>query len=132
MDPKTFDDYLTALKDLYILEDIEAWNPNIRSKTAIRSTPTRHFVDPSLACCALGISPADLLGDLESFGLFFEDLAVRDLSVYATSLGGGPSGIIGTMPGWNAMPSSIWKMAGGARWKSNWAVWTTSRPGPHR
>ncbi len=88
MDPKTFDDYLTALKDLYIIEDVEAWNPNIRSKTSIRSTPTRHFVDPSIACCALETSPADLLGDLESFGLFFEDLAVRDLSVYAAFLGG--------------------------------------------
>lgn len=88
MDPKTFDDYLTALKDLYIIEDVEAWNPNIRSKTSIRSTPTRHFVDPSIACCALGTSPADLMGDLESFGLFFEDLAVRDLSVYAAFLGG--------------------------------------------
>ena len=88
MDPKTFDDYLTALKDLYIIEDVEAWNPNIRSKTSIRSTPTRHFVDPSIACCALGTSPADLLGDQESFGLFFEDLAVRDLSVYAAFLGG--------------------------------------------
>lgn len=88
MDPKTFDDYMDALKDLYIIEDIEAWNPNIRSKTSIRSTPTRHFVDTSIACRALGISPADLMGDLNSFGLFFEDMAVRDLSVYASTLGG--------------------------------------------
>jgi len=88
MDTKTFDDYMDALKDIYILEDIEAWNPNIRSKTSIRSTPTRHFVDTSIACCSLGIGPKDLMNDLESFGLFFEDMAVRDLSVYAEYLGG--------------------------------------------
>ncbi len=88
MDPKTFDDYMEALKDLYVLEDLPAWNPNIRSKTTIRSTPTRHFVDTSIACRALGISPNDLMHDLESFGLFFEDFAVRDLSIYANFLGG--------------------------------------------
>lgn len=88
MDPKTFDDYMEALKDLYVLEDLQAWNPNIRSKTSIRSTPTRHFVDTSIACRALGIGPQDLIHDLESFGLFFEDFAVRDLSVYASALGG--------------------------------------------
>ncbi len=88
MDAKTFDDYLEALKDLYILEDMPAWNPNIRSKTSIRSTPTRHFVDTSIACRALGVMPEDLLADLESFGLFFEDMAVRDLKVYAATLGG--------------------------------------------
>ena len=88
MDPKTFDDYMEALKDLYIIEDMEAWNPNIRSKTSIRSTPTRHFVDTSIACRSLGISPDDLMQDLESFGLFFEDMAVRDLRIYADTLGG--------------------------------------------
>lgn len=88
MDTKTYDDYMEALKDLYIIEDLEAWNPNIRSKTSIRSTPTRHFVDTSIACRVLGISPEDLKRDLESFGLFFEDFAVRDLSVYANALGG--------------------------------------------
>ena len=88
MDTKTFDDYLEALQDLYIISDIEAWNPNIRSKTSIRSTPTRHFVDTSIACRALNIFPEDLINDLESFGLFFEDLAVRDLSVYAGVHGG--------------------------------------------
>ena len=88
MDPKTFDDYMEALKDLYIVEDMAAWNPNIRSKTSIRSTPTRHFVDTSIACRALGVMPEDLHRDLESFGLFFEDMAVRDLKVYAGTLGG--------------------------------------------
>lgn len=88
MDPKTFDDYMEALKDLYVIEDLPAWNPNIRSKTAIRSTPTRHFVDTSIACRALGIGAEDLKRDLESFGLFFEDFAVRDLSIYANAIGG--------------------------------------------
>ncbi|MDD4033499.1 MAG: DUF4143 domain-containing protein [Bacteroidales bacterium] len=88
MDPKTFDDYMEALRDLYIVEDIQAWNPGIRSKTSIRSTPTRHFVDTSIACTALSISPEDLKRDLTSFGLFFEDFAVRDLSVYVSSLRG--------------------------------------------
>lgn len=88
MDPKTFDDYMEALKDLYVIEDLPAWNPNIRSRTIIRSTPTRHFIDTSIACRALGVSPNDLMNDLESFGLFFEDFAVRDLSIYANAIGG--------------------------------------------
>lgn len=88
MDPKTFDDYLEALKDLYILEDMQAWNPSIRSKTSIRSTPTRHFVDTSIACRALNVGPEDLMHDLETFGLMFEDMAVRDLQIYADTIGG--------------------------------------------
>lgn len=88
MDEKTFNEYLEALKDLYIIEDMEAWNPNIRSKTSIVSTPTRHFVDTSIACQSLSISPNDLLNDIKSFGLFFEDFAVRDLRVYASVLDG--------------------------------------------
>lgn len=88
MDSRTFDDYMDALKDLYIIEDIEAWNPNLRSKATIRTTPTRHFIDTSIACTALGISPDDLMNDLNSFGMFFEDMAVRDLVVYAAAIGG--------------------------------------------
>ncbi len=88
MDPKTFDDYMDALKDLYIIDDINAWIPNIRSKTSISSTPTRHFTDTSIACSALLIYPSDLKNDLKTFGLFFEDFAVRDLSIYAAALGG--------------------------------------------
>ena len=88
MDSRTFDDYIEALQDLYIISDIEAWNPNIRSKTSIRTTPTRHFVDTSIACRALNLFPEDLMNDLESFGLFFEDLAVRDLAIYAQAHGG--------------------------------------------
>lgn len=72
----------------YIIEDFEVWNPNIRSKTAIRSTSTRHFVDTSIACRSLGIGTEDLMKDLESFGLFFEDMAIRDLTVYAECIGG--------------------------------------------
>ncbi len=88
MDTKTFDDYMEVLQDLYIIEDMKAWNPNIRSKTSIRSTPTRHFVDTSIACRAIGVMPEDLLRDMESFGLFFEDMAVRDLRIYAGCLNG--------------------------------------------
>ncbi len=88
MDSKTFDKYKEALNDLYVIEDIPAWNPNIRSKTSIRSTPTRHFVDTSIACRSLGVGPEDLKKDLESFGLFFEDMSVRDLSIYANAIGG--------------------------------------------
>ncbi|MBQ8958598.1 MAG: ATP-binding protein [Bacteroidales bacterium] len=88
LDTKTFDEYLEALRDLYIIEDIAAWNPNIRSKTSIRITPTRHFVDTSIACRALNIFPQDLINDLVSFGLFFEDFAVRDLSIYASVYNG--------------------------------------------
>lgn len=88
LDAKTLDDYLRALTDLFIIEDMNAWNPNLRSKAALRSTPTRHFVDTSIAASVLGISPADLMNDLNSFGLFFEDMAVRDLKVYASALDG--------------------------------------------
>ena len=88
IDIKTLNSYLDALNDLYILEDMDAWNPEIRSKTSIRTTPTRHFVDTSIACRALGIGPEDLMNDLSSFGLFFEDMAVRDLRIYSEMLGG--------------------------------------------
>ncbi len=85
---KTFDEYADILTDLFIIEDMEAWNPNLRSKTVIRSTPTHHFVDSSIAAQALGASPADLMNDLNTFGLLFEDMAVRDLRVYAQTMNG--------------------------------------------
>lgn len=88
LDRKTYDDYMEALQDIFIIEDMPAWNPNIRSKTSIRSTPTRHFVDSSIACMALSIMPEDLMRDLNTFGLFFEDMAVRDLRIYSSSIGG--------------------------------------------
>lgn len=88
MDRKTFDGYAEALRDIFVLYDMSTWSPAIRSKTSIRSTPVRHFFDTSIACRALGTSPADLVSDLDSFGLFFEDLAVRDLTAYAEVQGG--------------------------------------------
>ncbi len=85
---KTFEEYADILTDLFIIEDMEAWNPNLRSKTVVRSTPTHHFVDSSIAAQALGASPADLMSDLNTFGLLFEDMAVRDLRVYAQTING--------------------------------------------
>ena len=80
--------YIDALKKLFVLEDAPAWNPNLRSKTAIQSSETRYFSDPSIATAALGISPKDLVNDLQTFGLLFENMAVRDLRVYADALDG--------------------------------------------
>ena len=88
LDENTIVDYIKALKRLYVIEDLKAWNPNIRSKAAIRTTDTRHFVDPSIGTAALGLGPKDLINDLQTFGLFFEDLVVRDLRVYAEALDG--------------------------------------------
>lgn len=80
--------YINALKKIYVIEEVPAWNPNLRSKTAIRSSDTRYFVDPSIATAALGIGPNDLINDLHTFGLIFETLCIRDLKVYAESLNG--------------------------------------------
>lgn len=84
----TVDSYVAALRALYVFEDLPAWTPSLRSKTRIATTPTRHFVDPSLAVAALGASPAILLKDLPTLGLLFESMAVRDLRVYAQTLKG--------------------------------------------
>lgn len=75
--------YIKALKSIFVIEDMTAWNPNLRSKTAIRTSDTRYFVDPSIGTAALGLGPNDLMNDLDTFGLFFETLCVRDLRVYA-------------------------------------------------
>jgi predicted AAA+ superfamily ATPase len=88
LDEDTVADYIKALKKLFVIEDLEAWNPNIRSKSAIRTSDTRHFVDPSIGTAALGLGPNDLMNDLDSFGLIFEDMAVRDLRVFAEALDG--------------------------------------------
>lgn len=88
LDEDTVADYIKALKKLYVIEDLAAWNPNIRSKAAIRTSDTRHFVDPSIGTAALGLGPNDLVNDLNSFGFLFEDMAVRDLRVYAEALDG--------------------------------------------
>ena len=88
LDSDTFDEYVKALNDLFIIKDIEAWNPNFRSKTSVISSPTRHFVDTSIAAGALNISPDDLINDPKTFGLFFEDFAVKELSIYAENIDG--------------------------------------------
>lgn len=88
LDEGTLDSYINALKNLFIIENSVAWNPNLRSKTAIRTRETRYFIDPSIACAALGIGPEGLLGDIKTFGLLFENLCIRDLRIYAQSIGG--------------------------------------------
>lgn len=85
---ETISDYVDALKKLFVLEDMPAWNPNLRSKTAIQSSDTRYFIDPSIATSALSLGPKDLMNDLKTFGLYFESMAVRDLRIYADALGG--------------------------------------------
>jgi predicted AAA+ superfamily ATPase len=85
---KTIYSYINAMKSIFVVEDMPAWNPNLRSKSAIRTSDTRYFVDPSVACAALGLGPNDLVNDLNTFGLFFECLCVRDLRVYAQAIDG--------------------------------------------
>ncbi len=84
----TIYNYIKALKKIFVIEDSLAWNPNLRSKTAIRTSDTRYFSDPSIATAALGLGPNDLINDLETFGLIFETLCVRDLRVYADAIDG--------------------------------------------
>ena len=88
MAPNTVSDYLDALSRAYVVEDLPAWNPALRSKTAIRTSPTRHFVDPSIGAAVMRWTPADLLRDFEVFGLQFESLCVRDLRVYVEAIDG--------------------------------------------
>ena len=80
--------YLNALRKIFVIEDMPAWNPNLRSKTAIRSSNTRYYIDPSIAVTTLGLGPGDLVNDLQTFGFLFETLCIRDLRIYADSLGG--------------------------------------------
>ena len=88
IDAETVASYLNALRKIFVVEDMPAWNPNLRSKTAIRSSDTRYYIDPSIAAAALGIGPQDLISDLKTFGFLFETLCVRDLRVFADALGG--------------------------------------------
>lgn len=88
LDYNTVYTYISALKKIFVVEDLPAWNPKLRSKTAIRTTDTRHFTDPSIATASLGIGPQDLLDDLQTMGLFFENLCIRDLRVFAEALDG--------------------------------------------
>lgn len=85
---ETIKSYLSALRKIFVIEDMPAWNPNLRSKTALRTSDTKYYVDPSIATAALGLGPDDLINDLNTFGLLFETLCIRDLRVYAESLYG--------------------------------------------
>ena len=86
---ETVASYVNALRKIFVVEDMPAWNPNLRSKTAIRSSDTRYYIDPSIAAAALGIGPSDLLNDLKTIGFLFETLCIRDLRVFADALNGG-------------------------------------------
>lgn len=88
IDSRTVASYINALKEMFVIEDMPAWNPNLRSKAAIRTTDTRYFIDSSIAAAALGISPDDLINDLKTFGFLFETMAIRDLRVYAEAIDG--------------------------------------------
>ena len=88
LDKKTFDSYVKIAEKLFLIEDLDAWTPSLRSKATIRTTSTRHFVDTSIAALSLNVTPNDLLNDAKTLGLMFEDLAIRDLRVYATYLDG--------------------------------------------
>lgn len=85
---KTVTSYIDALKRIFVIEDMKAWNPNLKSKTAIRTADTRYFIDPSIASSSLGFGPGDLINDLNTFGIMFETLAIRDLRIYAESIDG--------------------------------------------
>src|SRR5665647_187915 len=87
-DDNTIFSYINALKRIFVVEDLPAWSPNLRSKTAIRTSDTRHFVDPSIAVAALGFGPDDLINDLNTMGLFFESMCIRDLRVFSEALDG--------------------------------------------
>lgn len=88
LDDDTIISYLEALRKIFVVEDMPAWNPNLRSKTAIRTADTRYFVDPSIATAALGLGPVDLINDLNTMGFLFETMCIRDLRVYAEALNG--------------------------------------------
>ena len=84
----TITDYYNALKKIFVIDDVDAWNPNLRSKTAIRTTDTRYFVDPSIAVAALETNPEGLMNDMHTFGFVFETMCIRDLRAYVEAAGG--------------------------------------------
>lgn len=88
LDEKTMYSYLDSLQKIFVIEDSKAWNPNLRSKTSIRTTDTRYFLDQSIAAAALGVGPKDLINDLNTMGFLFENMCIRDLRVYADYLDG--------------------------------------------
>ncbi|MCH5245208.1 MAG: ATP-binding protein [Muribaculaceae bacterium] len=85
---ETISSYLSALRKIFIIEDMKAWNPNLKSRTAIRTSDTRYYVDSSIAVAAMGLGPSDLINDMKTFGLLFETLCIRDLRVFADALTG--------------------------------------------
>ena len=85
---ETVSSYISALKKIFVIEDVPAWNPNLRSKTAIRSSDTRYYTDSSIATAALGLGPDDLISDLNTMGLMFETMCIRDLRVFADAIRG--------------------------------------------
>ena len=85
---ETVDAYIATLRKLYVIQDLSAWEPSLRSRTRIAKTPTRHFADPSIAVAALGANPSSLLLDMSTYGLLFESLCIRDLRVYAQAIQG--------------------------------------------
>ncbi len=88
LDTDTVRTYVDALKKIFVIEEMDAWNPNLRSKTAIRTASTRYFIDPSIAVASLGLGPEDLIQDLNSFGFLFETMCIRDLRVFADAING--------------------------------------------
>ncbi len=97
LDEDTVNSYIKALRKIFVIEDMHAWNPNLRSKTAIRTSDTRYYVDPSIATAALGLGPQDLINDLNTMGLFFETLWARYI-------------ITEIRQGWNVTPYFIYEM----------------------
>lgn len=87
-DPDTVNSYLSSFKDIFMIEEMRAWNTNLRSKTAVRTSPTRYFTDPSIGCAAMGIGVGNLKNDLKALGMLFENLCVRDLRIYAQAIDG--------------------------------------------
>lgn len=88
LDTDTVLSYVNALKKIFVIEESPAWNPNLRSKIAVRTSDTRYFVDPSIAVASLGLGPNDLINDIKTFGFIFESLCIRDLRVYAEANNG--------------------------------------------
>lgn len=87
-DVETISSYIEAFKGIFMIEEMSAWNINLRSKTAVRTSPTRYFTDPSIGCAALGVGEGNLKNDLKALGMLFENLCVRDLRIYAQPIGG--------------------------------------------
>ena len=112
---KTVSSYIDALRKIFVIEDSEAWNPNLRSKTAIRTANTRYFVDPSIGTAVLGLGPKDLINDLSTMGLFFETLCVRDLRIYADALDGHAESKVSSMVSTAVQPNSLLAKAGSAQ-----------------